>query len=324
MHFALPPRKTSQPPPYVRSSRWSPLKAATAIRRQQRTLGLVIFGVILISFFLFLRGTNPSSSVERIPPGSPEVVIVTLLDDSLSKTYVERIKENRENYAARHGYKTFYPTTKDYDIGTSPKTWALIPALRHAQTLFRHSTFFWALSPHAVIMNPTLSLTSHVMEPRKLESLMLKDKPVVPPDSVIHTFSHLKGDKVDLVLTQDKEGLCQESFILRRGDWTNFFLDVWFDPLYRSYNFQKAEGHALEHIVQWHPTILTKLALIPLRKINAYTAEMESRGGKGTTIQDGDFVARAVECEKNANRDCEKEMEAWYLKWKADFGWKEG
>ena len=74
---------------------------------------------------------------------------------------------------------------------------------------------------------------------------MLKDKPVVPPDSVIHTFSHLKGDKVDLVLTQDKEGLCQESFILRRGDWTNFFLDVWFDPLYRSYNFQKAEGHAL-------------------------------------------------------------------------------
>ena len=74
---------------------------------------------------------------------------------------------------------------------------------------------------------------------------MLKDKAVVPPDSVIHTFSHLKGDRIDLVLTQDGEGLCQESFIVRQGEWAKFFLDSWFDPLYRSYNFQKAEGHAL-------------------------------------------------------------------------------
>ena len=74
---------------------------------------------------------------------------------------------------------------------------------------------------------------------------MLKDKPVVPPDSVIRTFSHLKGDMIDLVLTQDTEGLCQGSFLLRRGEWAQFFLDTWFDPLYKSYNFQKAEGHAL-------------------------------------------------------------------------------
>ena len=94
-------------------------------------------------------------------------------------------------------------------------------------------------------MNPSLDLMAHVLDPAVLESMMLKDLPVVPPDSVIHTFSHLKGDKIDLILTQDGEGLCQESFILRRGDWAKFFLDTWFDPLYRSYNFQKAEGHAL-------------------------------------------------------------------------------
>ena len=94
-------------------------------------------------------------------------------------------------------------------------------------------------------MNPSLSVQSHILEKKRLESLMLKDKPVVPPDSVIKTFSHLKGDKIDIVLTQDGEGLCQGSFILRRGEWARFFLDTWFDPLYRSYNFQKAEGHAL-------------------------------------------------------------------------------
>jgi len=115
-------------------------------------------------------------------------------------------------------------------------------------TLYPYSAYFFSLSPHALIMNPSLSLTSHILSPKRLESLMLRDKPVVPPDSVIKTFSHLKGDKVDLALTQDSEALCQGSFIVRQGDWAKFFLDSWFDPLYRNYNFQKAEGHALVRI----------------------------------------------------------------------------
>lgn len=94
-------------------------------------------------------------------------------------------------------------------------------------------------------MNPELSLVDHVLQKSRLEGLMLKDMPVVPPDSVIHTFSHLTGNDIDLVLTQDEEGLNPESFIVRQGDWAKYFLDVWFDPMYRSYNFQKAEGHAL-------------------------------------------------------------------------------
>jgi len=143
------------------------------------------------------------------------------------------------------GYDTFFPSNTDYDVGSSPKSWALVPALRHAMTKYPWTTYFFAISPHTVIMNPSLSLESHILEKSRLESLMLKDKPVVPPDSVIKTFSHLKGDKIDLVLTQDGEGLCQGSFIVRRGDWARFFLDTWFDPLYRNYNFQKAEGHAL-------------------------------------------------------------------------------
>ena len=143
------------------------------------------------------------------------------------------------------GYGSFFPNATDYEIGSSPRSWALVPAVRHAMTLYPYSTFFFILSPHALIMNPSLSLDSHVMAPKRIESIMLKEKPVVPPDSVIKTFSHLKGDKIDLVLTQDNEGLCQGSFIIRSGEWAKFFLDTWFDPLYRSYNFQKAEGHAL-------------------------------------------------------------------------------
>ena len=98
-------------------------------------------------------------------------------------------------------------------------------------------------------MNPGLTVEGHIVNAQRLESLMLKDLPIVPPDSVIKTFSHLKGNDVDMVLTQDKEGLAQGSFIIRRGDWSKFFLDTWFDPLYRSYNFQKADTHALVNLL---------------------------------------------------------------------------
>jgi hypothetical protein len=94
-------------------------------------------------------------------------------------------------------------------------------------------------------MNPDLTIEEHIMKPARLEKLMIKDHPVVPPDSIIKTFTHLKGRDVDFVLTQDKEGLSTGSFILRNGEWARFFLETWYDPIYRSYNFQKAETHAL-------------------------------------------------------------------------------
>ena len=67
--------------------------------------------------------------------------------------------------------------------------------------------------------------------------------------------------------------------------------------------------------MQWHPTILTRLALIPQRKINSYTVDIESRGGLKVTYQDNDFVVRAVGCERDSNRNCDREMDPWYHQW---------
>jgi mannan polymerase II complex MNN11 subunit len=117
-------------------------------------------------------------------------------------------------------------------------------------TLFPSATYYFYLDPHVIITNPSLSVDSHIMAASRLESLMVTDVPIVPPDSVIKTFPGLKGDRIDFVLTQDKDGLSEKAWIVRRGEWAKYFLDAWYDPLYRSYNFQRAERHALEHIVQ--------------------------------------------------------------------------
>lgn len=120
--------------------------------------------------------------------------------------------------------------------------------MRHAMTQFPDATYLWYVDIDTFIMNPRLSVEMDIMNPAKLEEKMIIDHPVVPPDSIIHTFKHLRGDDIDLVVTQDKDGLATSSFVLRNSEWSRYFVETWFDPIYRSYNFQKAELHALVSI----------------------------------------------------------------------------
>lgn len=96
MHFAMPPRKTSQPPPYARASRSSP------IRRKQLQLVALIGCSLLLLIYLATRLFG--SSAAKAPPGTPEVVVVTLLDEAtMSDEYRARIMENRKYYADKNG-----------------------------------------------------------------------------------------------------------------------------------------------------------------------------------------------------------------------------
>ena len=56
--------------------------------------------LIYFSTYLF------SSGSEHIPSGTPEIVIVTVLDEAtMSNEYKERIKENRIYYAKKQGVR---------------------------------------------------------------------------------------------------------------------------------------------------------------------------------------------------------------------------
>ncbi|KAI9812400.1 MAG: hypothetical protein M1832_000435 [Thelocarpon impressellum] len=311
MHFALPPRKTSQPPPYAARQ----TSRATLLRRRRlQGLGVLACGAVAL---LFLLSRAYRSGPPPVPAGTPEVVMVTPLEEArFGQDYVAKIKQNRVDYAERHGYATFFPAATDYDLAGAPSGWARVAAVRHAMTLHPHSTYFFHLDQTALLMNPALTVQEHLMDRRRLEKLMLRDTPVVPPDSVIKTFSHLRGDRIDFVLTQDGEGLSQRSFVIRQGPWARFFLDTWFDPLYRSYNFQKAEGHALEHIVQWHSTILAKLALIPQRTMNSYSERPGVPAEPATLFAKGDFVVSLHGCDDDPARSCEEELRPFWALWK--------
>ncbi|KAF2470629.1 alpha-1,6-mannosyltransferas-like protein subunit [Lindgomyces ingoldianus] len=309
----MPPRKTSRPPPYAaRNSKSIPVPPALRnllVRDKLRLMVVCVLGFLTI-LWLWGRmgGGGGVESAGIIGSGAP-VVIVTVIDPKTNPAWIEKIKKNREDYAKRHGYATFFPDNTDYPLRNSPVSWAKVPAMRHAMTLHPTSSFFWYLDSTALIMNPSIPLQSHVLTPTRLEKLMMVNEPIVPPDSVIKTFGNLKGDRIDVVITQDKDGLSQSSFIVRRGEWAKYFLDAWFDPIYRSYNFQKAEAHALEHIVQWHGTILAKLALIPQNTINAYVQGPANH--KNGQYKEGDLVATFPGCDKD-KRSCADEMQPFF------------
>ncbi|KAM3418275.1 hypothetical protein BST61_g4276 [Cercospora zeina] len=280
--------------PYPRKSSTVYTPNHTSAYQQRRLLKryapllLAFIGLVWLLAYLF----GGKSSATYIPPGTPPVVIVTNLDPQLPEPFREAVKENRRAYAARHGYSYFFTNSTDYDlIEKTPQS----------------CTWLWYLSPEALIMNPTQSLQTQLLDPPLLKALLIKDQPVVPPDSVIKTLSHISTSSINLILSQDGEGLAGGSFLLRTGEWAKFFLDAWFDPLYRSYNFQKAEGHALEHIVQWHGTVLSKLALVPQRKLNSYTKTAEDGSSEGL-YQPSDFIANFHGCQRNPRRNCEEEM----------------
>lgn len=100
MHFAYPPRKPSNPPPFrPRTSRF------TALRRSRvKTLGLIGIGFLFLLYVLLGRYESPpTSKAKHVPSGSPPVVMVTVLNSEHGLEYKNTIKENRNSYAQRHG-----------------------------------------------------------------------------------------------------------------------------------------------------------------------------------------------------------------------------
>lgn len=101
MHFALPPRKTSFPPPYARVSGQNVFSQR---RRLLNFLASLLAGVLTIYllFSIVYSGNAPIGGGAIGKDAS--VLIVTVLDESrMSADYISMIKKNRDEYASKHG-----------------------------------------------------------------------------------------------------------------------------------------------------------------------------------------------------------------------------
>ena len=102
MHLPYPPRKSSNPPPF----RPRAAKLPTIRRARLKTIGLGLVFFVGV-FYLLFGPSNKSPYHERRPAGYPHVVLVTVLDtQNYNDKYLDTVRDNREEYAKRHGMGT--------------------------------------------------------------------------------------------------------------------------------------------------------------------------------------------------------------------------
>lgn len=66
--------------------------------------------------------------------------------------------------------------------------------------------------------------------------------------------------------------------------------------------------------MQWHPTILAKLAIVEQNVIDSY-----SKGANGVEYKDGDFAVRLAECAAAGPKACENESQRFVQQWRKAF-----
>ncbi|KAF3915013.1 hypothetical protein AA313_de0209193 [Arthrobotrys entomopaga] len=371
-------------------SKSPPSKLSHALKRRRRTWYLIGFLIACALLYLYRRqdGSGDGSSSHSsgggrggrgvmlgktggvAGKGAPAVVLVLALDKStMSAGYSRKILENRKRYAAKWGYEVFAGDLGDYEAGNEYnfkdgagktrhylKSFNKLPLMRHAMATYPYTKTFWFLSSDSLIINMDLSVDAHILSKPRLNSLMLRDHPVIPPESIIKTFKRTDADDIQLIITQDGKSVKSDSFFVRRKKeefgWEEgkgksikkggtvygyYLLDTWFDPLYRFYHFGDGETSALEHMIQWHPTILARLAIIPQRVMLSYPVaaggnspankKKEGKDGKDKAAEDdvrdkftgagyepGDFVVHFEGCRSvEKDKGCSKEFER-YLK----------
>lgn len=241
---------------------------------------------------------------ERTHADPPLVLVVGLDADRYPKGYLDKIIRDRLAYAQKHGYGIYIrylqdfvaPEERDTQDKLSPLEFAKIALMREAMYAFRSSAWLWWLDQDAVIMNHDYDLAADILLNKKtLGALMQRDKPIIPPESIIHTYKRVPARQVRLLMMQNDSGINMASFIVRNDPlYGHLLMDYLADPSQRRYQGFRSAGSgralnaAMTHLLQWHPALLSRMALVPTTVLGAYPED--SAILKGTSFQPGDFV----------------------------------
>ncbi|ODV95667.1 hypothetical protein PACTADRAFT_50359 [Pachysolen tannophilus NRRL Y-2460] len=250
---------------------------------------------------------------------SPELVIVTGLDfENYELTYLTRVAQNRVDYAQKQNYgvyirwlQEFIPIMQDTESDTR---WIKLFLVRAAMHAFPDAKYFWYLDQDTLIMNQDIDLISYILTPDALDPIIIKEQPIIPQNGLIKTYKNSRAENVRLILTQTDTKIDSSSFIIVNDVYGKSLLEFWSDPLFRTYtNFPYFEESAITHILQWHPVLLSKTAIIPIKTINSVHSALEIKDQTDTLhYTDKDLVVNFRGCSDQKNCD-EIQNEYWNI-----------
>lgn len=259
------------------------------------------------------KGNNNNNKMDREGTdlfekqhNNPPLVLVVGLDAKrYPRKYLEWVIQDRLKYAQLHGYGLYIRYLQDFEApaaaasssGENPTNleFAKIALMREAMFAFATSAWFWWLDQDAVITNHTFDIGSQlVFNKQKLSQQMLRDTALIPPQSAVHTYKHTAASQVRLIVQQNDMGIDLASFVIRQDPlFGHMLMEYLMDPVHREYQgFQsvgkgKVLNFAVTHMLQWHPLILSRTAVIR-SVLGAYPEGFFV--AKGGSFRKGDFV----------------------------------
>lgn len=232
---------------------------------------------------------------------------------------------NKKRYAQRWGYdiEIVDMAIKKRYAHEWRESWEKVDILRRCMQDYPDVEWFWWLDLNTYIMEPSLSLQSHIFN--SLATNTYRDINHWNPLNITHPLSDPwldaatrspVGDNdpssIDIIVPQDCDGFNLGSFFVRRSPWTDHLLDVWWDPVHyeqRHMQWEHKEQDAFEYLYTSQPWVRPHTAFFEQRKMNSFP--VGACGDKRDPLfhydaRDRDFMVNMAGCEWG--RDCWAEM----------------
>lgn len=237
--------------------------------------------------------------VYRKSNDAPEVVVVTLIDfENYELETIIQIVQNRVDYAQKHQYgvyvrwiQEFLPVLENQNLAESYEFIKPL-VIRAAMHAFPTAKYIHFVDQDALLMNLDLSLQKYLLDPKIMDLALLKNVPVVA-NSNIKTYNHFEYSSAKIIIPHDADGnIDASSFVIANDFYGKALIDYLNDPLLRNFPWDNTGDKlsaAIGHILQWHPTLLGKTAIvIPKVLASQYDASLGQEGESGNGASNGD------------------------------------
>lgn len=148
---------------------------------------------------------------------------------------IEQTRANRQAYADLHGYKYHFLNISKYDIAPAHPVWAKLPAIAETFETYPDAQWVWWLDLDAIVMSPDVDLNELLLSHDALKKQIIPNEKINVSNSArsnVSTPMEQDMKNIDLIFSQDQNGINAGSFFIRRSEWSRTFLDMWADPFF--------------------------------------------------------------------------------------------
>lgn len=189
---------------------------------------------------------------------------------------VERFSiRNKKDYTQRWGYDLAIkdmPVQKKY-AHEWRESWEKVDIIKETMREHPHAEWFWWLDLSTYIMEPSISLEQHLfnnLETNVYRNLSTGFNPLNVKDDIPHISYE---NSINMVVPQDCGGFNLGSFFIRRSEWAECLLDIWWDPVFyeqKHMEWDHKEQDAFETLYRTQSWIRSGTAFVGNRKINSF------------------------------------------------------